>query len=147
MSRSHETIIDIKTTPEELFRALTDPTQIVKWFAPEARVDPQVGGEYFFSWGPGMEGRTIISAWEPNTHFGTGKERSVTYGSKGTPVDTGVMRRIAVDYYIESIGDGVTRLRLVQSGFGPEAAWDDEVESIKTGWNDFLKKLKEVLEG
>ncbi len=146
MSRSHETIIDIKTTPEELFRALTDPAQIVKWFAPEARMDPRVGGEYVFSWGPGMEGRTTITAWEPNTHFGTASERSVTYGSTGKPVDTGVMQRIAVDYYVESLGDGVTRLRLVQSGFGPEAAWDDEFESIKTGWASFLKKLKEILE-
>ena len=51
MSRSHETIIDIKATPEEVFRAITDPEQIAKWFAPEARVDPRVGGEYYFSWG------------------------------------------------------------------------------------------------
>ena len=146
MSRSHETIIDIKATPEEVFRAITDPEQIVKWFAPESRVDPRVGGEYIFSWGPGMEGKTTIVAWEPYTHFGTCSERSATYGSKGK-VDTGVTRQMAVDYYIESIGEGVTRLRLVQSGFGPEAAWDDEFESIKTGWASFLKKLKEVLEG
>jgi uncharacterized protein YndB with AHSA1/START domain len=146
MSRSHETIIDMKATPEEVFRAITEPEQIVKWFAPESRVDPRVGGEYVFSWGPGMEGKTTISAWDPYTHFGTSSERSVTYGGKGK-VDTGVTRQMAVDYYIESIGDGVTRLRLVQSGFGPEAAWDDEIESTKSGWADFLKKLKEILEG
>ena len=51
MSRSHETVIDIKATPEEVFRAITDPEQIVKWFADEARVDPRVGGEYYFAWG------------------------------------------------------------------------------------------------
>jgi uncharacterized protein YndB with AHSA1/START domain len=147
MSRSHETIIDIKATPEEVFRAITEPDKIVKWFAPESRVDPRVGGEYVFSWGPGMEGSTTISAWDPYTHFGTCSERSVTYGGDGKPVDTGVNRKMAVDYYIEAIGDGVTRLRLVQSGFGPEAAWDDEIEATKTGWADFLKKLKEVLEG
>lgn len=145
MTRSHETIIDLKATPEEVFRAITDPEQIVKWFAPESRVDPRVGGEYVFSWGPGMEGKTTIVAWDPNTHFGTCSQRSVTYGPKGK-IDTGVIRQMAVDYYIESIGDGVTRLRLVQSGFGPEAAWDDEFESIKTGWASFLKKLKEILE-
>jgi hypothetical protein len=54
---------------------------------------------------------------------------------------------MAVDYYIEAISDGVTRLRLVQSGFGPGTAWDDEFEATKTGWADFLKKLKEILEG
>jgi uncharacterized protein YndB with AHSA1/START domain len=146
MSRSHETIIDIKATPEEVFRAITEPSGIVQWFAPEARVDPQVGGEYFFSWGPGMEGRTTISAWDPYKHFGTCSERSVTYSGAGKPVDTGTMRSMAVDYYIEAIGDGLTRLRLVQSGFGPEADWDGEFESTKTGWTDFLKKLQEILE-
>ena len=147
MSRSQEIVIEIKATPEEVFRAITEPEQIVKWFAPESRVDPRVGGEYVFSWGPGMEGKTTISGWDPYTHFGTCSERSVTYGGTGKPVDTGVTRQMAVDYYIEAIGDGVTRLRLVQSGFGPEAAWDDEFEATKTGWGDFLKKLKEVLEG
>ena len=53
MSRSHETVIDIKATPEEVFRAITDPAQIVKWFAPEARVDPRVGGEYVLLLGAG----------------------------------------------------------------------------------------------
>ena len=37
MSRSHETVIEIKATPEEVFRALTDPEEIVKWFVPGAR--------------------------------------------------------------------------------------------------------------
>jgi hypothetical protein len=44
------------------------------------------------------------------------------------------------------MADGVTRLRLVHSGFGPGSAWDDEFEGSKTGWAEFLKKLKEILE-
>jgi uncharacterized protein YndB with AHSA1/START domain len=145
MSRSHETIIEIKATPEEVFKAVTDPAEIVKWFAPEARVDPRVGGEYFISWGPGMDGTAVISAWEPNSHFGGYSERSFALGSQG-PVETGTMRKLAVDNYIEAVGGGITRVRLVQSGFGPESAWDDEFESTKTGWAGFLKKLKELLE-
>jgi len=117
----------------------------VKWFAPEARVDPRVGGEYYFSWGSGMEGRTTITSWEPGKHFGTCSERSITYGRKGR-VDTGVLQKMCVDYYIESLGGGITRLRLVQSGFGPEAVWDDEFASTKSGWAGFLKKLKELFE-
>jgi hypothetical protein len=146
MNRSHETILEIKATPEEVFRAITDPGEIVKWFAPEARVDSRVGGEYVLSWGPGMEIVKVISAWDPPGHFGADSERSVAYSSQGKPIETGTAQRIALDYYIEAIGDGVTRLRLVQSGFGPGAAWDDEFESTKTGWASFLKKLKEILE-
>jgi len=144
MSRSHETVIDIKATPEEVFRGITDPEQIVKWFCDEARVDPRVGGEYYFAWG-GMGAASTITAWEPGKHFGTSSERSKTYGNKG-PVDTGVVQKMCVDYYIESLGGGMTRLRLVQSGFGPEAAWDDEFADTKSGWADFLKKLQDLVE-
>jgi len=103
MSRSHETIIDVKATPEEVFRAITDPEQIVKWFCTESRVDPRVGGEYHFSWGPGMDGQSTISAWEPGKHFGTYSERSTSYSGKGA-LDTGVVQRMCVDYYIEALG-------------------------------------------
>ena len=146
MSKSHETVIVIKATPEEVFRAITDPEQIAKWFAPYARVDPRVGGEYVISWVPEMKAGGVISVWDPPKHFGNYRERSVAFNSQGKSVDTGVPQKIAVDYYIEAIGDGMTRLRLVQSGFGPGAAWDDEYESTKTGWVEFLKKLKEILE-
>ena len=88
----------------------------------------------------------MISVWDPPQHFGEYSERSVAYDCEGKPVDTGVPQKIAIDYYIEAIGDGVTRLRLVHSGFGPEAAWDDEFEATKRGWADFLKTLKEILE-
>jgi uncharacterized protein YndB with AHSA1/START domain len=146
MSKSHETIIDIKATPEEVFRAVTDPTQIVKWFAPYARVEPRVGGGYDISWDPELNGDGVISVWDPPKHFAQYTERSVAYNCEGQPVDTGATQKIAIDYYIEAIGDGMTRLRLVQSGFGPEAAWNDEYEATKTGWTEFLKKLKEILE-
>jgi uncharacterized protein YndB with AHSA1/START domain len=145
MPRSHETIVDIKATPEEVFRALTDPEQIVKWFVPGARVDPRIGGAYVKIWGPGMESTATISAWEPGKHFGTSTERSIAYAKDG-PADTGVVQKICVDYYIESLGGGITRLRLVQSGFGPEAAWDDEFTETKTGWADYLQKLTALLE-
>jgi uncharacterized protein YndB with AHSA1/START domain len=141
MSRSHEIIIDLKATPEEVFRALTDPEQIVKWFVPGARVDPRVGGEYVKVWGPEMESKSTISAWEPGKHFGTYAELPVAGGQAGA------VFKLSVDYYIESLDGGITRLRLVQSGFSPDAAWDDEFfEKTKTGWADYLAKLKGVLE-
>jgi len=146
MSKSHETTIEIKATPEEVFRAVTDPEQIVKWFAPYARVDPRVGGEYNIAWSPKMKGGGVITVWDPPTHFSQYSERSFAYNCEGQPVETGVTQKIAIDYYIEAIVDGMTRLRLVQSGFGPDAAWDDEYESTKSGWAEFLTKLKEILE-
>jgi hypothetical protein len=51
----------------------------------------------------------------------------------------------AVDYLIESNGTE-TVLRLVHSGFGAEASFDEEFESTFGGWTTFLKMLQHSLE-
>lgn len=150
--RQHVTEIEIDATPEQVFRALTEAEEIVRWFAPEAKVEPgpdgnMVGGSYYISWGPGMEGRSTISIWEPYERFAGFEERSQPYGCEGdTPVETGTPRRIAVEYQIEALGGGKTRLRLVHSGFGRGAGWDDEFESTQRGWPVLLRNLKHALE-
>lgn len=146
MSRSYEITIDLKATPEEVFRAVSEPEEIKKWFAPIVRSDKRVGGEFFISWGSETGPASIISSWDPPHHVGGYKDRSFAYSNAGKPVETGTARRIAVDYYIEPLGGGITRLRLVGSGFGDESPWDAEIESTKSGWKEFLDKLKQLLE-
>ena len=145
MSRSYEITIDFRATPEEVFRAVSEPEEIQKWFAPIVRSDKRVGGEYYLSWGGEMGTSSTISTWDPPHHTGGYKDRSFAYTSQGK-VETGTTRRIAYDYYIEALDGGITRLRLVGSGFGEEAGWDGEIESTKGGWGQFLAKLKEILE-
>ena len=41
---------------------------------------------------------------------------------------------------------GKTRLRLVHSGFGEGAAWDNELEGITEGWQAELRSLRHYLE-
>ncbi len=146
MSKSHENTINLAATPEAVFRAITDPEQIVKWFAPYATVDPRVGGKFAISWSPDKPGNGVISALDAPRHLAVNTERSVAYNSKGQPVETGTPRQIVVEYFVEPLDEGITRLRLVQSGFGPEPAWDEEYESTRTGWAYFLAKLKKLLE-
>jgi len=40
MSRSFEVKIDINSSPENVWKALTEAEEIAKWFAPEVRVEP-----------------------------------------------------------------------------------------------------------
>ena len=126
--RKHEFTIPIHTTPDELWKALTEPNQIQSWFAPEIRVTPGQGGSIWMSWGEGMEGESKIEKWEPGRHLTT---------SMGPAK--------MVDYIIESNGTE-TILRLVHSGFGEEASFDDEYESTRGGWITFLNMLKHRLE-
>jgi uncharacterized protein YndB with AHSA1/START domain len=50
---------------EEVWKALTDPKELVRWFPLEARVTPGKDGSIFLSWGPDCEGEGKIVAWEP----------------------------------------------------------------------------------
>ena len=68
--RKHVLDIDIAAPRDLVWKAITEGAEIMKWFAPEARVEPGVGGSILLSWGPGMEGKAPITIWEPGQRFG-----------------------------------------------------------------------------
>jgi uncharacterized protein YndB with AHSA1/START domain len=131
-SRTFETELRIQSTPEAVWEALTTPEGVTSWFAPEARVNPGDGGSIWISWGPGMEGESRIAAWDPARRFSYAQDRPDR-------------EPVVVEFLIEGQG-GSTVLRLVQSGFGTEARFDDEVESTSRAWMLFLFLLKHGLE-
>ena len=120
--------IEIDATPEEVWRALTEGEELKRWFPLDARVTPGVGGVVWLSWGEGSEWEAPIEVWEPKKHL-----RTVDAPTK-----------LAVDYFIESRG-GKTILRLVHSGFGDDM-WDDELDTLSSGWASFLANLRHYLE-
>lgn len=122
--------IEIGAPPEAVWKALTEGEELSRWFPPEARVTPGVGGKVFLSWGPGCEGEGPIHLWEPGRRFG--------WQEKGE-------QTIAVEWEIEATAGG-TRVRLVQSGFGDEDTWDDYIDALERGWAYFLHNLGHYLE-
>ena len=52
---------------------------------------------------------------------------------------------VVVDWFLEARG-GKTMLRVVHSGFGPDAKWDKEYDGTKRGWTFELQALKHYLE-
>jgi uncharacterized protein YndB with AHSA1/START domain len=129
--RKHEFEVRIDASTEEVWKAISEAAELTRWFAPDARVKPGPGGSVWLSWGPGMEGEAPITVWEP------GRRLQTAEGAAGNPK--------TVDYFIES-RDGATVLRLVHSGFGAEANFDDEYESTHGGWLTFLAMLRYGLE-
>lgn len=121
--REHRMEIDIDATPDEVWQSLTEETGLERWFAPIARVTPGEGGSVYLSWGEGMEGTAPIHLWEPARRFGW------TEGPK------------KVEFEIVP-GPGGTKLRLVHSGFGAEANFDDEYDSTLGGWTIFLAMFR-----
>jgi uncharacterized protein YndB with AHSA1/START domain len=124
--------IDIASSAESVWEALTNAEELKRWFPLEARVDPGKGGKIRLSWGPEWEGTARIDLWEPNRRL-----RSIGSGS-GQPV--------SVEWTIETHG-GKTILRLTQSSFSSGADWENEFyDSTNYGWLFMLTNLRHYLE-
>jgi uncharacterized protein YndB with AHSA1/START domain len=122
-----ETIIE--APQEAVWKALTEAEELTKWFPPQARVTPGQGGKIWMSWGEGIEGESTIEVWDA--------PRRLRHTFGAVPA--------AVDWVLEGRG-GTTVLRMVHSGFGEGADFDDEVESHERGWAIFARNLKHYLE-
>jgi uncharacterized protein YndB with AHSA1/START domain len=145
-TRAFRTSLDLDATPEQVWAALTQAEEIVRWFSPEARVTPGVGGTIVWSWGYGEDSQTRIEAWEPGRLLRLVQEDARPYDAEGRQLPEGEVEpaRIAVEFTLET-HQGKTRLRLVHSGFGRGAAWDAELDGISEGWQAELRGLRHYL--
>jgi uncharacterized protein YndB with AHSA1/START domain len=145
-SRAFEMTLDLPASPEDVWRALTTEQELVRWFPVDARVTPGPGGSMIWSWGEGWDWATRIDAWEPGRLLRLVQDEARPFDAEGHPVPEGqaARARIAIEFTLEAEA-GHTRLRLVHSGFGPGAAWDDEVEGITEGWQAELASLRHYL--
>jgi uncharacterized protein YndB with AHSA1/START domain len=143
-TRAHETRIEIDAPIEEVWRAITEPDRLARWFAPRMSVEPGVGGFILADWGPGLEWRTLIEVWETNRHLRLTetRDRVMTSAPAAQPLEP---CRLVEDFYLES-QKGKTVLRLVHSGFGSGSDWDTEYEGTRGGWATCFLRLKLGLE-
>ncbi len=134
-TRDIELTVELDATPEEVFRAVTDGTELAKWLAPEARTTaPKDGkkGTIWISWGEGMSVEHEIEIYDSPKHV---RHPSGNNGETKAP--------LYADWSIEARGGGKTTLRLVHSGFSVGADWDDEFESHARGWMLMLQNLRQ----
>ena len=145
-TRAFRMSLDLDATPDQVWRALTDAEELVRWFPTGARVTPGRGGTMLWSWGYGEDWVTRIDAWEPGKLLRLVQEDARPYDAQGVPLPPGEVEpaRIAMEFTLETL-QGKTRLRLVHSGFGTGAAWDAEVEGISEGWQAELRSLRHYL--
>ncbi|HWM86367.1 MAG TPA: SRPBCC domain-containing protein [Kofleriaceae bacterium] len=145
--RSFEMSIDLDASPDEVWRALTDPDELMRWFPNRAEVDPRVGGTVLWSWGEVGSWRSRIEAWEPGRRLLLVEDAERPFDFEGRLLPEGQLApaRIAMEFTLETRA-GKTTLRLVHSGFGSGAAWDDEFDGISNGWAVELRGLRHYLE-
>ncbi len=141
--RSFSMSIDIDATPEEVWRALTDAGELMRWFPLQARVTPGKGGSVFWGWDEHWAWESQIDAWEPGARLRLVENRPA-FDVNGEPLP-GPPEQLAMEFTLDTHA-GKTTLRIVHSGFGDGGNWDDELESVSAGWQFELRGLKHYLE-
>ena len=146
--RAFEMSIDLDAAPADVWRALTDAEELVRWFPLQARVTPGAGGTMFWSWGETGDWETRIDAWEPGRLLRLIQTDARPYDAEGRPLPPGQAEpaKLVMEFTLET-DRGKTRLRLVHSGFGRGTAWDHELEGISEGWQAELRSLRHYLRG
>ena len=133
--RSIEVVIETDAAPEKVWAALTEARHLASWFPLKASNKGEgVGAKVGLSWGEGAAWETTVTAWEPGRHV------QWTDEPMGDPPAV-----LVVDFHIEQ-ARGKTIVRLVHSGFGAGASWDDMYEGTKGGWSYFMKNLAHYMD-
>jgi uncharacterized protein YndB with AHSA1/START domain len=134
-TRDIQLSVELDASPEDVFRAVTDGTELAKWLAPEARVTAPEGGNngrIWISWGEGMSVEHEIEIYDAPKRI---RHPSGKNGETKAPM--------YADWSIEARGGGKATLRLVHSGFSASADWDGEFEAHARGWKLMLENLRQ----
>jgi uncharacterized protein YndB with AHSA1/START domain len=130
--RSVQVEVELPGTPEEVWQAIATGPGISSWFVPtEFEERDGKPGAVKLNFGPGMEIRSEVTAWDPPRLFATKADGFVP----GSPP-------IANEWTVEARGGGVCILRIVQSLFASTDDWDNQLESAKGGLASFLSILR-----
>src|SRR4029077_17751225 len=130
--RSIQVEVEVPGTPEEVWQAIATGPGISAWFTPaefEERDGKPVAVTLNF--GPGMESRSEVTAWDPPRMFA--KEGNGWF--PGSPP-------IATEFSVEARAGGVCVVRVVQSLFASPGDWDQQLIGSESGWPGAFRILR-----
>jgi uncharacterized protein YndB with AHSA1/START domain len=131
MTETYTTTIDIKASPDAVYRHFVQPERLVRWMGDYARLEAVAGGVFSVDInGVLIRGRFV--ALEP------GRRIEIAWGELGNAAMPPGATRLVID--LDPVANG-TRLTLTHSGLAAEEAAKHAV-----GWPHFLARLIELAE-
>lgn len=132
--RGIDLTIEVPGTPEQVWQAIATGPGVSAWMHP-TEIGEQVGGRYAFDMGSGMNDSGVVTDWQPPQRF-------ATEGVEWQPAPEAAPARLATEWIVEARGGDTCVVRLVMSGFGDGAAWDDEIAGMTDGMRTALDNLR-----
>jgi hypothetical protein len=124
--------VEVPGTLEEVWQAIATGPGISSWFVPvefEERDGKPIA--LTVSFGPGMEARSVVTAWDSPRMFANESDGWMP----GSPP-------IANEWSVEARGGGICIVRIVHSLFASTDDWDDQLEATASAWPAFLRNLR-----
>lgn len=129
-----EKTLQLKASPDRVWKALTDPAELGRWFPDRTDLEPAMGREGWFDWEAHGKYAVRIDAIEH-------ERRLVWTWAREANVELMEAPRTTVEWRLEPRADGGTTLHLRESGFVSETARDQN----DSGWDHELDELLEYL--
>jgi uncharacterized protein YndB with AHSA1/START domain len=130
--RSIRVEVEVPGTPEEVWQAIATGPGISSWFVP-TEFEEQGGKPVAvkMNFGPGMESRAVVTAWDPPRTF-----------AAESPGWAPEMPSMATEWSVEARAGGVCVVRVVNSLFAATDDWDNQLEGTESGWPGFFRTLR-----
>jgi uncharacterized protein YndB with AHSA1/START domain len=132
-------IIVIDASPEAVFKAITDPTELTNWFPDNAIFDGRIGGKVRFTFNK-ESSKELDRDYSPEgivKEFIPNKKVSYTWHLKDRPE----FLETTVTWGLEEIDANKTRVELVHSGFTGKEEGKLSFTGHDNGWSYFLDQL------
>lgn len=124
--------LELDQSPADVWRALTDPTEVSGWFGDTAMFAPEPGNDGWFGWEKHGKFAMRVEEFDPPTRFSW---RWARVADK--PLDE--VDSTLVEWTVLPRQDGGTTLLLKESGFVSEESrqlnvggWEEELEHLVT---------------
>lgn len=126
----------IRASPKKVFKAISDPERLTRWFLKDAKLSPRKRGRYTFVWEGGYSHSGTV------LEFIRGKSLTLTWPQFDGETPLGDTK---LKLSVESKGDG-SLLKILHSGYQKDEAWVEPYAGTHSGWAYFVMNLKSVLE-
>ena len=125
----------VNAPASRVFRALSEPSGLARWFLARAKLEPRTGSEYEFVWQGGYHHTGVV------LDFAAGRRISLSWPNRVGRES--LITRVTLSVRRDGAG---TIVRLRHAGYPRRDPWIEVYGATEYGWANFLTNLKSVLE-